>query len=196
MPRRYRRKRVYRRRLRRRMPKNPASQLKGPKKFKLKAQATVTSDVAGVIKIQLTDDPSGTLDWTSISALFDSYKVHTIKIKYFPYYPNDTSSFTLFSPMFMVFDPDHTTSPLTSVNDAIEYDSLKVKNMYKPWSYTARIPTITSLATATHIQKGGYVDIAGVKTTCGIYGYGTGFNISENYGILLYEFVVSGKDRR
>lgn len=166
--------------------------------FKLRVTATLSSDVGGDISGILSDNPSGANDWVSCGNLFDSYRVCAMKIKYIPSFPNDTNAVAGYAPLYVVYDADHQAQPLASVNDAVQYENLKVMNMYRPWSYYVRIPKFNSIsgASAVTIQSGGYIDIGAVTAVSCIAYYGTGFKASLDYGTLVYTFYLKFKNRR
>lgn len=70
----------------------------GKRFFKLKGAFGLSSDVSGTINMSVTDDVSGLGDWSSIAALFDTYKVCALKVKFFPQLPNDPSGTTGYFP--------------------------------------------------------------------------------------------------
>lgn len=163
----------------------------------LRATGAFTTDVGGVAKPQLLDDPTGFLDWGNFGTLYDLYRVNSIKINYYPNLPFDSSITTGYKPVYFVFDPDNVSSPLGAITDALEFANLRVFNLYRPWSIMAKVPTVTSIsASATNIKKGGWIDISQAKATCGIFGYASGLDTSETYGDLVLKINISFKGRR
>ena len=167
----------------------------GKRFFKLRVATNFTSSALGTLDTVVDNNPSGFQDWSSISNLFDSYRVCAIKIKYIPSLPNDTSAVTGFYPLYAVNDHDDIT-PLASVNQAIQYENMKVHNLYMPWQHYFKIPVRTQTSTAGTIEKGGYQDIASVSGSAGIKLWVTGLDTSTQYGTMIVTHYIAAKNRR
>lgn len=169
----------------------------GKRFFKLKANFSIDSDSVGRILITVAASPTGFSDWTNISALFDSYRICASKVKFIPALPNDSSSSVTFAPMYVIADNDSGTNPLTTtVSDAIQYENCKIKNMFRPWTYYRKWPKLTAQASGGTMLQGGYQDVASVSANQGIYGIGTGYTVSKNYGNMIITHYIAAKNRR
>lgn len=131
-------------------------------------------------------------EWTEFTALYDLYKVHALKVQYVPSKPNDTYTTTAFAPLYIVHDIDNTGSALASVNAAIEYSNMKVMNMYRPWKYYRKVPTTTNQQKTV-----GVYNTVGTPINVGAFQwYGTGYDISDNYGTMIFTMYTTFKNRR
>lgn len=199
----YRRKRRTTRRPRRRMYRKKWSRSNGAKNrdgrslVKLRVVTTVSSDAGGQISSWLNDDVSGYQDWTSFAAVYDSFRVCALKLKFVPDLPNDTSTITGYKPLYVVHDVDQSNIPTLTVNDAIQYENCQIKNMYRPWAYFRRFRKQTTGGVASQvIMAGGYKDVALTTASQCIQYIGTGFDISTTYGTIISTAYVSFKNRR
>lgn len=163
--------------------------------MKLRVAATVASNAGGVITFAYSNNPSSYQDWSSVGNLYDEYKATGIKFQYIPYLPNDTSTVTGFLPLYSVYDPNSTSTPLTSINDAIQYENMKVYNMYRPWKRYVKLRTPVANA-ATVVNSGGYMPTAsGTATSCVAF-YGEGFDISTSYGSIIVTIYLKLRNRK
>lgn len=162
--------------------------------IKLRQIDTVSADVTGAISLSFTDDISSAQDISSVTALFDLFKVRGVKIKYFPRAPNSTVSDTTpfsFAPLYTYVDTDSATIPATTAAAAIQYDNLVVKNMYRPWSRWARFPSYTAAN-----EPLGWQDLATIVAHGGLYAWGNGYTASNTYGYIVRTYYVLVKNRR
>lgn len=170
---------------------------------KLRAAMTVTTNVAGIIDRVFYNsrpdnydgDGNPLQDWSNYAGVYDSYRVCAIKVKYIPSFPNDTSTVTGFFPMYVVHDVDDVT-PIASANTAIQYENMKIKNMYRPWSVYYRIPKYTSMATAGTMVAPGYIDVAYPKDAGSVKLYCSGLDVSTDYGRFIATYYCAFKNRR
>lgn len=168
----------------------------GKRFFKLKTAFGLTANVGGDINLAVTDDVSAFGDWSSIAALFDTYKVAALKVKFIPSLPNDASGTTGFYPFYVVGDPNNNTTPVSSITTACQYENMKAMNMYRPWTYYYKCPTKTASAATETILTGGYRPTTATSAMCGIFGWGGGFDISQQYGSYIVTAYVVCKERR
>lgn len=171
--------------------------------FKIRDTIVCNSSVGGVIEYRTNStNPTDTFftgvtaqDFVNLSGIYDQFRIYAVSVKYIPLLPNDESSVTGFAPLYTVIDYDDSTA-LTSVNQAINYENMKVKNMYRPWKVYYRIPKVTNLAGGTTIVGFGWFDMAGPLTTGAIKFYGTGFDVSTTYGTFIATWYIGCKNRR
>lgn len=166
-----------------------------PQYYKIRGVVAMSTDGSGVMNDVINNDPSGYQDWSALASLFDSYKTLGIKIRYTPDLPNDTSTTTSFKGLYVYGDPDSTTA-VTSINEAIQYQNCKVFNMYRPWSYYYKIPSATSVANNGIVLSGGFRDAATTTARCCIAFMGSGFDLSTTYGTAMVTLYVALKNRR
>jgi len=168
--------------------------LKGQIKIKLRVTATVASNAGGQITFAYSNDPSGLQDWSSVAALYDEYKVKGLKIQFYPYLPNDPSGTTGYLPLYTVIDQNSATTPLTSVNDAIQYENMKAFNMYRPWKIFRRFEKITG-STSAQVNNGYMPTASPVATACMAF-YGVGYDISTSYGSVIVTAYLTLRNRK
>lgn len=175
--------------------------------FKLRAAIDLAANSGGTINTVFTmTGLSGSLytvdggaasgsveEISTVGQLYDQYKVRSVQIKYIPSLPNDTSTITGFFPLYTVVDHDtpNTSAVVTSIATAIQYDNLKVFNLYRPWKRYIKVPRYTVAGVPA-----GWLDLANVVNYGSIILYGTGYDISQTYGKLVLTYYVATKNRR
>lgn len=170
--------------------------------FKLKGTATLNSTAGGVISFyarltqpDLFDGANPVQDWSNLVALYDSFRVNSVTLRYYPVAPNDPASVHTFAPVYSVLEPDSVASP-SSVASAIQYDSLRCHNMFAPWKDMRIVPKQLIPLAGTGIAQGDFLDLNATQVTGCVALYGTGFSISTGYGYLVCEYSVTFKNRR
>lgn len=164
----------------------------GIRLLKLKRIVAMTTGVAGDFAFAInTRDPSSCQDWSASIALFDSYRSCAVKIKYLPQLPNDTSVTTGYLPLYVTYDTDDSAYGIVNVNAAIQYENLKVKNMYRPWNVYYKNPKISQNGSQL-----GYSDCDSPIQNGVINFTGTGFDSSTQYGTLVISYYLMFKNRR
>jgi hypothetical protein len=165
--------------------------------FKIRYVGTMTSDAGGQIQAWLNDDVSGYQDWSSLAALFDSYRVYALKLQFVPDLPNDTSTVTGYKPLYVIHDVDSSNVPGLTVSVAIQYENCKIYNMYRPWEHKTILAEQTSSGVASQgMLPGGFKDIATTTASQCVTWTGTGFDVSTTYGTLVSTAYVMFKNRR
>lgn len=175
--------------------------------YKLSQALDLSSNVGGIINyaFSLTSisgallsidgaAPFGNLeDVTNVGALFDSYRVNAIKFKYIPQLPNDTSTTTGYFPLYSIVDIDtpNTSPPASSISLQIQYNTLRVYNMYRPWSRYVKVGKYNQAS-----NRMGWLDLANIPNYGCCQFYGPGFDISQNYGKLIITYYISTFARR
>jgi hypothetical protein len=166
--------------------------------FMLRAvHGNLTSSGTGVVTDVVTDDPSSIADWSSISSLFDGYRVLTMAIEFFPYFVGsvDQGSMVNFPPLYVVYDTD-TTSAVTSVSNALEYDNCKVMSPAKQWTLTTKVPRFSSVGSVSRVTSDGFIDVAGVQANSSFSWYADAFTTNLSYGRLVKHLLVEMRYRR
>lgn len=180
-----------------------------PRMYRLSTRyvGALNSSGAGVMTNNIpANDPSVCTDWTSLSALYDSFRVEKTLCTYYPNFNNasPTGAEGNFAPLFICYDVDTTTSP-TSVDVALQYQNCEIKDMTKPWKYLIK----NVFATDNSVNNAGmqisfdkkygmFYDVANVANyKKGVIGwYGDNFTASINYGYLIVDYVVTFYKRR
>lgn len=170
--------------------------------FKLRGVLQLTSDGAGSINagVRLTQpdsiDGAGTAltDWTSVLNLYDEFRVTSIKVQYIPQLPNDPSGTSAFNPAYVFTDFD-STGLVSTVAGAVGYDNMKVKNLYRPWSYFMRVPRMTAANSAT-IARVGWMDTNSPAVTGSIYIRADNLDASTQYGKIILTYYIVAHNRK
>lgn len=170
-------------------------------KYKLRGSDHILSDVSGTINtIYSISNPttffngSGTLqDWAQVSQLYDQYRITGIKLKFVPSAPFDTSIQTTYEPMYILMDVD-SNSVTPGVATAIQYESLKIKNMYRSWSVYYKIPKLIGGAVTQSTQ--GWFPTQSPVSTGAIYVWSFLTNLSADFGSIICTYYVKVKARR
>lgn len=119
---------------------------------KLRAVQNITVTSTNLLSYINLRNPENALDWTGMSTLYDYYRVHKVKIQYVPTQPLDTSSVLKYAPLYIVTDQDDTDSGNFTANTVLlQYGNVAIKNLYRPWTYIAKVSNIMS---ATKINAG------------------------------------------
>lgn len=183
------------RRYRRRVPRKYSGD--GKRFFKLTTTDAVTSTAGGIILNTYTDNPTGYSDFTNLQTLFDSYRVCAIKIRFIPTRPNDESNLTTYAAAYIVHDPDSTTPPATTA-EMVEYENVKIKNLYSQWSYYRKFRRTTSTGVAGQVVlAGGYKDMGLPTGTQAVFiRTDTGLLTSTVYGRYITTLYITCKNRR
>lgn len=185
-----------------RIPASVRNAVMAKPSFKVRLQADVSSTAGGVIteyiQTQTIDaalnGSTAFQDVTSLSNLYDDFKVMAIKIRWIPYAPNDDSSIRYYRPIYVVYDVDSSGSnPITSENVAIGYQNCKIMNLYKPWTVYYKILPCTG---GTYQTVDGFQDFANIHNLGVIGIYSTGLNNSTSYGKLIVDCYLMCKARR
>lgn len=172
----------------------------GKRPFKVRYTQTLGSTGGGVIQvpISLTSPEnvvsgSGTVeDWSSITALFDNFKVCALKLRYIPSFPNNTSATTAFAPLYSAVDYDevNTSSCIGTIAEAINYENMKVHNMYRPWKRYWKVRKLAFPGYAV-----GYNEVDTPYNIGQMCLYGEGFTASTTYGQLIITYYIICKSR-
>lgn len=130
-----------------RMPEN---------KFILRLRVTHTADGSGnMFQHAVVTDPSsasgGILglfsNWNELIVLYDSYKVDTAVMNWYPHRFNEVLATTSFFPMSVAFDPDSDATP-ASVDAVIQYGTARTFNMNEPFRYAIKLPKAVGASAA------------------------------------------------
>lgn len=174
--------------------------------FKLRFHVTLSSTLLGVMQSNFsTSSPrraingAGTyINFDEIAQLYDMYRVTSVSIKFIPQLPNDSSTQTGYFPLYFVYDKNSGDgSPLTSVDNALQYDNVKIRNVFRPFRIKYRVPPgIIGTGTAAVLHGGRLYFSTEVDPNIGtIKMYGDGFDVSQAYGELILQMVIECKNR-
>jgi hypothetical protein len=128
--------------------------------------------VGGVINTVVSNDPTGYNDWSSVSAVWDEYRVLGMKMIYYPYNKYNEPTSTVVGPVFLVLDRDDGVA-VASEALAINYESVKMKGLNEKWTFEGKMAGVTE---ATYITTASPVANMWIKTRA------DGVTISHSYG--------------
>jgi len=131
-----------------------------------------TASAGGTVASVLSDDPSASVDWASLSAVWDEYRVLGFTFHYMPFNRYTRASTDQIGPIFTVIDRDDATA-LTLESQALEYESLKVFYLGDP--FTRQVRSMTSVEDSTFITTATPVARNWLKLVC--------VNITPNLGV-------------
>lgn len=125
--------------------KNKGKGQYGVRYMKLRQHVSVNANPAGMYEGDFSvRNPSTAQDWSSCAELFDEYQVSAYKIQFVPHVPAGNSSTKDYRPLYLIFDSNSTSSPVTNVNECLQYENLRVMNLFRPWKFYMKVPKITS----------------------------------------------------
>lgn len=168
----------------------------GKRFFKLRLVTSFDTSAAGILNYAWTSNPSSYQDWTSVSSLFDTYRTCAIKLKYIPHAPNDTTSTVAFQPVYVIGDPDSSSAPISAINDAVQYENLKVKNLYRPWTHYYKFPKLSSTGGSNVVLNKGYTDCANPTSIGLVQAYTNNLSLSTTYGTVISTLYIVARGRR
>lgn len=147
--------------------------------------STLVSSGSGVINSVFSNDPSGYNDWSSFAAVWDEYRVLGMTVHYAPYNRYNQSLSIIVGPVFLFIDRDDGTVQTTEAL-ALNYESVKMKNLADPWKITAKM---AGVAEATFITTATPVANLWIKS------YASGLTNSITYGKTYISALVQFRGR-
>jgi len=168
-------------------------------KLRLIVTGTVTSNAGGVVNAVINMNPSGSSEWTSISTLWDEFRVLGVRVRLIP---RQQFSVTAINTLLtVVYDNDDSVT-LTSGNAAAEYDTAhftgtvfsqvsRPENQDNVQAYSWARP---SSGNNTAIP---WVDVAGPSASNGsVKFFATGATASTSYFDYVFEWFTEVRGRR
>lgn len=156
----------------------------------LRDTGLLQSSSGGVIAANMTNNPSTSAEFTNCSGLYDTYRVEKMIFEYIPF--QTYSGSINYPPIAVVFDPDTVAVP-TSLTQCIGYDSLRIMDLSKHWSYSIKPPRISSAGAFTGaytVFEDGYVDCATPVSCSAILWYAANATVSKTYGTYIFHWIV------
>jgi len=159
----------------------------------LRTIGSVTTSGAGVINTAFSNLPSGSAEWASCVALFDSYRVEKMILEFIPIRNSYTAAGILGGPLYTAFDPDSISNPGSTLA-LLGKANLRVMDAFKHWSYAVdRMPRISSasaFAGSYTIWGDGYIDTADAVGTSAIQVYSDNNVASTQLGTYVQTWIV------
>lgn len=164
----------------------------GVRYMKLRNVISLNTDGSGEAHFDLAvRNPSGAQDWSSCSALFDSYRVCAYKLQFIPHLPNGSSQTADYRPMYITYDNNSTISPISSINASLQYENLVVKNLFRPWKHYLYVPKSTDVGTTY-----GYSTCALPNDSGRLTLLANNLDFSGFYGDIIITYYCKFKERR
>lgn len=168
--------------------------------YKIRYAYPMTSSAAGLIDDVLsTSDPAGAVDsagtyedWTSLAAIWDSYKVTGLRVQYTPTLTNGST--VAIQPMYIIQDHDD-VSAAASYGAQIQYDKVKFVNVNEKWDLFFKVGPTTQTGnplTFLNVGTAGSATnrISSVKLFC------DNLAASQAYGVILLTMYITFGGRR
>lgn len=171
--------------------------------FKLKCTVPSSTTAGGALRVQIRlteplnvdSNAAAVTDWASVANLYDTARVCAVKVQWFPAHPFDPSSAAGYRPVYCVTDFDQTGLTLTNA-DAVGYENLKVKNIFRPFTYYIKVPKMTN-PTSTSVAQLGYFDTTTPFATGSIYlTCDSSLTASSVYGQIMVTYYIKAINRR
>lgn len=142
---------------------NNSSILDRPNIFQCKQwQEHSTNAIGQVIQCVYVHSPFSSPDWANLAGLYDLYKVLACKVEIFPVQTvSELGVGQAIFPVFWSFDPD-SSSPITSLSAAYQYNNLKVIPVTSRGVYYAK-PGVAYTGSAISPQQGVTIEYRGER---------------------------------
>lgn len=172
----------------------------GKRFFKLRRSDDLVMEDNTSLSIVRQDNPSTAQDWTSVSGLFDYYKVCAIKIHFIPAANINTFPAAAAGPKFTavyVFHDVNTTSAVTGINNVIQYENMVVKNLWLPWKKYYRMVRNIPVTNAVTVSTRGYIPTVNPVPTQSVQVYipTAGTSTSGLLGTLITTYYIVCRNR-
>lgn len=164
----------------------------GVRYMKLRQHVSMNTSGAGVYTGDFSvRNPSNAQDWNNCAALFDEYKVCAYKVQFVPHIPAGNSTTVDYRPVYITFDTDSTATPITSMSDCLEYENLKVMNLFRPWKHYMIVPKIVTEGNTLGYQSTQQPTDRGRLTV-----YAESLDFSAFYGDMIISYYIKFKARK
>jgi len=148
---------------------------------------------SGTYAAAFSNLPSGSGEWASCVALFDSYRVEKMVLEFVPYRNSITATGQSGSPMYVGFDPDNPGAPASS-NALLGKANLRLLDLFKHWSYTVdrmpRVASASAFAGSYTVWGDGYLDTADAAATCSVQVFTENNLASMPLGTMVCSWIV------
>jgi len=163
--------------LRSNVPRNPCNEIYRMLTF----ASSLTSSAGGYLAVVISCAPSASPDWTSLTGLYDEWRLVGGEYKLFCQIPNSTVSSIISQPLVTVFDNDDNSSALTGFTNGLNYPQQMTCSTVWDNSY---VPTFRFNKLATGNTSGGQQFFSTGSATaypCSVKMYSAGLSGSVTY---------------
>jgi len=155
--------------------------------------ATAITDGAGVLSLSIgVNTPSSTNNFSELSSLFDLYKIKKFTFYSLPFIPPGNSSTADYRPVYCLYDADASSTPVSSVTSAIQYDTVRSFSVYLPIKYSLHPMQLAAAAPVV----GGWINVGTPSSVGQFQLYATSLDLSTTYATYYYEYVAVFKNVR
>lgn len=179
----------------RRTPGLPFRMILDQHVFKLKYNVqNLTSNATGNISLAISaNNFGGAEDFTSVSALFDQYKVLSCSFRYFPIQTSANSNSLLdIAPLYLCNDYDDVVTPTTTA-EMIQYDNVRIKDINRHFNHKMKF---SSKATNDSLNRAGWNNLAALTSVGSIKIFSEGLDATTVYGKFILEYIIVVRGRR
>ena len=153
-------------------------------KTTISVSGSLTSTGSGNLLSYVSMNPSGSSEWTSLSTLFDEFRVVGAKLHLLPMFSGSTTA----GMICVCYDNDSLTTP-ASIDDVMCYKNSKMAAFYKGIAINIKRPNITASAYWT--------DVASPSNSAGSFPYVIGFcSATTTVGYMSIKYDVGFRGRR
>lgn len=156
----------------------------------------LASSAGGIISSVFTNDPSNTLEWASISAIYDEFRVLGFDLEFFPSNRYSKTT-TVCTPGVGVVDHG-TIAVLASLAAGFQHESCRVLSLEDPWTSRGDFagdcakPLQWRMASS---EEAVFTYTSTTLSNSAIKLYFTGLTASTTYGQFLLRFLVQFRGR-
>lgn len=157
------------------------------RKLKLMVEDTVaahTTPYDRVLDIQVAmNDPSPSADYAGLQGLYEEFRVSACKIQWVPQYNTEVPGTTYSFGSGVSYMDFNSTSSWISYPSIVPYNTMKLHNMYRPWSRYIRLPKLPTSAS----EPSGWQTTTSGGTSVGFFGattpgYAAGLSVGTIIG--------------
>jgi hypothetical protein len=136
---------------------------------------TLSSSVGGVISAVITNNPSGSPDWSNLTPLWEEYRVLATELRWFPNYVNFNGLLTAFAqgPLAVASTRNPLLGLPSGITSVLSYGDSILTNSQMPWSLTVKMD---------NVNEAGFTNTANVGSTWAYPVYASGLTGGTQYG--------------
>jgi len=167
--------------------------------MRLVVTGTVTSNAGSIINAVINMNPSGSSEWTSLSTLWDEFRVLGVRVRLVPRQQFSVTAINTL--MTVVFDNDDSVA-LTSGNAAAEYDTAHFTGTVFTQTIVGENKDNTQTFSWARPNSGKntailWIDVANPTASNGsVKFFSTGASVSTSYFDYVFEWFTEFRGRR
>jgi hypothetical protein len=136
---------------------------------------TLSSSVGGVISAVITNNPSGSPDWSSLIPLWEEYRVLASELRWYPNYVNFNGLLTAFAqgPLAVASTRNPLLGLPSAIGSVLSFGDSRLVNSQIPWRMTVKMD---------NVNEAGFTNTANVGSTWAYAVYASGLTGGTQYG--------------